>query len=103
MSVLAMWGLPQSFWIYSFYPCLLAQLMLRPCPAQSRAQDTVACNLLPFALPLVSWRLQVDEGNSFFIGDSLFQVEFHQVQYLWGDRKGLEDDLRGAWDYHTSV
>lgn len=50
---------------------------------QTDAQDTVACDLLPFVLTLVSWCLQVNEGDGFFISDPLLQVELDQVQHLW--------------------
>lgn len=49
---------------------------------QPSTQDTAACDLLPFVLVLVSWCLQVNEGDSFFISDPLFQVEFNQVQHF---------------------
>lgn len=51
--------------------------------APARCQGTVAGDLLPFVLVLVSWRLQVNEGDGFFISDPLLQVELHQVQHLW--------------------
>lgn len=43
------------------------------------AQDTVARDLLPFVLTLVSWCFQVNEGNSFLICDPLLQVELNQM------------------------
>lgn len=49
---------------------------------QLSIQDTVACDLLPFVLTLVSWCFQVNKGDSFFISDPLFQIEFNQVQHL---------------------
>lgn len=69
-----------------------------PTPAwpEPRAQDTVAFGLSPLALPLVSWCLQIDEGNCFFVSDPLFQVELHQVQHLCGDREGLGVGFRRA-------
>lgn len=56
-----------------------------PCTrlAHTRVQDTVTRDLLPFVLTFVSWRLQVNEGDGFFVSDPLLQVELNQVQHLW--------------------